>query len=468
MAVRGMTVPPHSADAGPDSPSGGAIVTTAVASAIILGCGIVTGLIAARSLGPTGRGELATITVWATVLLYAGTLGLPEAVAYFSAAGGAARERIWTTGQIASAFLGILITAVGWWLIPVMFSAREDAPVQAMRWYLVLFAVPGCASLCASAWLQGAGLLRAYNISRSSIHVINAAGSLSLFAVGDHSVVHFAAVMLIGNAAGWAIAAAHGPWDRFAAAPASADAARRMFHYGFRVQVGNWSNAASVRLDQLLLSLFAPASALGLYVVAVTYANVLQTIPGSASTVMLPEVVRQHQAGAAGACVERWYRRALWMTVSGAAPFAAASMILVPFLFGDSFRDAVPLVMVLVPATIMLGMNQLLSTAFRGLGRPGVGSKSELIGVVVTVVALVLLLPRYGVFGAAVASLLAYTSSHVYLLRQVRPILGGGPTGLYALNGDDLKALRSALHTARLRVTRAASAPSARTQELVR
>jgi O-antigen/teichoic acid export membrane protein len=154
--------------------------------------------------------------------------------------------------------------------------------------------------------------------------------------------------------------------------------------------------------------------------------------------------------------------------VSGAAPFAAASMILVPFLFGDSFRDAVPLVMVMVPATIMLGMNQLLSTAFRGLGRPGVGSKSELIGVVVTVVALVLLLPRYGVFGAAVASLLAYTSSHVYLLRQVRPILGGGPTGLYALNGDDLKALRSALHTARLRVTRAASAPSARTQELVR
>jgi O-antigen/teichoic acid export membrane protein len=238
-----------------------------------------------------------------------------------------------------------------------------------------------------------------------------------------------------------------------------------MFHYGFRVQVGNWSNTASVRLDQLLLSLFAPASALGLYVVTVTYANVLQTIPGSASTVMLPEIVRQHQAGAAGACVERWYRRALWMTVSGAAPFAAASIVLVPLLFGDAFRDAIPLVMVLIPATIVLGMNQLLSTAFRGLGRPGVGSQSELIGVVVTVVALVLLLPRYGVFGAAAASLLAYTSSHVYLLLQVRPILGGVPKGLYVLNGDDLKALRGSLHKARLRMTRAPSASSARIQE---
>src|SRR5688572_19953845 len=136
MAVRGMRMPPPSNEPGLDSPSGGAIVTTAAATAVILGCGIVSGLIVARSLGPTGRGELATITVWASVLLYAGTLGLPEAVAYFSAAGGPARERVWTTGQIASAFLGVLITAVGWWLIPMMFSAREDAPVQAIRWYL--------------------------------------------------------------------------------------------------------------------------------------------------------------------------------------------------------------------------------------------------------------------------------------------------------------------------------------------
>jgi len=461
-------MPTDSAEPGTVGPSGVAIVTTAAASAVILGCGIVTGLIAARSLGPTGRGELATITVWAGVLLYAGTFGVPEAVAYFSAAERTGRERVWTTGVAIAVFLGGLITVVGWWLIPAMFSAREDAPVAAIRWYLLLFAVPGCASLCASAWLQGAGRLRAYNISRSSIHVINAAGALLLFAAGDRSVVHFAAVLLIGNAAGLAIAVAYGPWDRFAHAPASPDLARRMFHYGFRVQVGNWSNAASVRLDQLLLSLFAPAAALGLYVVAVTCANVLQTVPGSAATVMLPEIVRQQQAGAAGASVERWYRRALWMTLPGAAALAAASMILVPMLFGDAFRDAVPLVMVLIPATVVLGMNQLLATAFRGLGRPGVGSTSELIGMLVTVGALALLLPRYGVFGAAAASLLAYTASHLYLLRQVRPILGGGPRNLFVLNGDDLKALFGALHNARLRLTRATPAPGPRIQEPLR
>jgi enterobacterial common antigen flippase len=466
MAVRGMTSPVEPAEPERSIGSGSAVITTAAASAIILGCGIVTGLIAARSLGPTGRGELATVTVWASVLLYAGTFGLPEAVAYFSAAG-TARERVWTTSQVASAVVGLAITAAGWWLIPAIFSARADAPVDAIRWYLTLFVVPGCASLCASAWLQGTGRLRAYNISRSSIHMINATGTLLLFAAGSRSVLHFAAVMLIGNVAGWVIAAGYGPWNRFSSAPVSGDLLKRLFHYGFRVQIGNWSNAASVRLDQLLLSLLAPASSLGLYVVAVTYSNVLQTIPVSAATVMLPEIVRHQQAGAAGACLARWYRRALWMTVPAAATLAVSSIVLLPLLFGSSFGDAVPLVMVLIPATIVLGMNQLLSTAFRGLGRPGVGSKSELVGVAVTVVALVLLLPRYGVLGAATASLLAYTASHVYLLLQVTPILSDGAKTLYLLNGDDVKAFGDVLHKAHRMVTRAVSAPGTRIQELL-
>jgi len=83
-------------------------------------------------------------------------------------------------------------------------------------------------------------------------------------------------------------------------------------------------------------------------------------------------------------------------------------------------------------------------------------------------VALALLLPRYGVFGAAAASLLAYTSSHLYLLRQVRPILGGGPKNLFLLNGGDVKALLGALHHTRLRLTGSAQAPGARIQETLR
>src|SRR5687768_6054888 len=93
-----------------ESSTGSAIISTVTATAVILGCGLITGLLAARSLGPAGRGELAAITVWANVLLYAGTLGLPEAVAFFAAADRGARARIWTTGQAGAMVLGVAVT----------------------------------------------------------------------------------------------------------------------------------------------------------------------------------------------------------------------------------------------------------------------------------------------------------------------------------------------------------------------
>ena len=445
---------------------GSAVLGTTAATVVIMACNVVTGLIAARSLGPTGRGELTTITVWAVTLLYAGTLGLPEAVAYFAAAERKSRDLVWATGQAAALALGLVVTLIGWWLIPVILANHSVELVDSVRWYLVWFAIPCFGSLCACAWLQGVGSLAAFNLSRASVHAVHAAGMIVLLLAGIESVRPFAAVLLIGNAATWFIAAGFGPLKRALAAPPSPDLAKRMLHYGARVQFGNWASAANVRLDQLLLSLFAPAASLGLYVVAVSYAGVLLMIPVSASMVMLPEVVRQHQAGVARACLERWCRGVLWATCVGGAVIAPLGVVAVPALFGSAFQGAVPLAILLVPATVLLGMNQVLSTAFRGIGRPEIGSTSEVVGVAVTIAALAALLPRYGVYGAAIASFLAYGTSHLYLARKAVIVFESDLKSLYIPTRDDLTALRHACMRAAHRSTRGPSDRPVSAQEL--
>jgi O-antigen/teichoic acid export membrane protein len=182
--------------------------------------------------------------------------------------------------------------------------------------------------------------------------------------------------------------------------------------------------------------------------------------------VMLPEMVERHAAGAARACLERWYRRLLWATVLGAITIGLLGAIIVPFAFGSAFRDAVPLLVVLMPAALMLGMNDILSTAFLGIGRPDITSKGEVVGLVVTVAALSTLLPRYGVLGAALASLLAYGSIHVYLTRQAVVIIGTDLKSLCVPTHDDLAALRRASVRAQQWLARAASKRAVRTHEL--
>jgi antigen flippase len=437
----------------PVEPSRGrALAGTTAATIVIVACGLISGMLTAR-----GRGQLAAIVVWASMLVYAGTLGLPEAVGYFAASNPAGRNRVWITGQAMAVALGLLITVTGWWVVPIAFSSHDTVLAQSIRWYLLFFSIPALGSLCACAWLQSQGAMHAFNISRSAIHIVNTGGIVILFLAGSHSVARFAAVLLIGNAATWILAVALGPSAAAFAAQPSMQLARRILHYGVRVQFGAWSSVANVRLDQLLLAVFAPTASLGVYVVAVSYAGVLQTVPSSAALVMLPDIVRASRLGGADASVEQWYRRVLWTTLVCASVIALSSVWAVPALFGGAFASAVPLMVLLVPAVVILGMNQILSTAFRGIGRPEVGSASEIIGLAVTVPALAILLPRYGIYGAAAASLLAYGATHAYLVRKAAGAFGVGLKSLCVLRREDLVALRELSGQGRQWLTRSAA-----------
>jgi O-antigen/teichoic acid export membrane protein len=188
----------------------------------------------------------------------------------------------------------------------------------------------------------------------------------------------------------------------------------------------------------------ATSDSLGIYVVAVTYASVLLTIPGSAALVMLPRMVNAHRDGTARACLERWYRRMLWVTVAAAGVLAMSSVVMIPALFGSAFAGATRIAVLLAPATVMLGLNQVLSTAFRGIGRPEIASAAEIVGVAATVAGLLLLLPRYGTYGAAGASLIAYSASHVYLARQAVIVFGTDLRSLSLPTHADREALRMA------------------------
>src|SRR5713101_4590346 len=67
------------------SPFGSRILLTAGTNGLSAVLGITTGMLAARLLGPQGRGELAAIQTWPSFIATLAMLGLPEALVYYSA-----------------------------------------------------------------------------------------------------------------------------------------------------------------------------------------------------------------------------------------------------------------------------------------------------------------------------------------------------------------------------------------------
>ena len=70
----------------------------------------------------------------------------------------------------------------------------------------------------------------------------------------------------------------------------------------------------------------------------------------------------------------------------------------------------------LVPAGAVLAWGGIAEEELRGLGRPTIVLIAEAVGAVVTVGTLPVLLHAHGIFGAAVASLLGYSTVAIFLL----------------------------------------------------
>src|SRR5437762_3877248 len=73
----------------------------------------VAGILAARLLGPEGRGELAAAIVWAGIIGVLASMGLPQALTYFTAQQPAAIGQIFVTTLAIWACQSALSLVVG-------------------------------------------------------------------------------------------------------------------------------------------------------------------------------------------------------------------------------------------------------------------------------------------------------------------------------------------------------------------
>ena len=176
----------------------------------------------------------------------------------------------------------------------------------------------------------------------------------------------------------------------------------------------------NTQLDQLVLSQTVPPADLGRYAIAVTLTMLPIPLVSAIGNVAFPRLAAQATVTSATLRLQR-------MAVLGSAGLAAAMLIplaltaywLVPLLFGDAYRGAVPLLWILTPGALFLACGQVVGDLLRGRKRPIFVAWAQGLAAVFTVVLLLVLLPLVGVAGAAIASSVAYGISLATMLRYL-------------------------------------------------
>ena len=372
--------------------------------------GLATGPILARSLGPAGRGELAAVLVPADLLYLGLAFGLPPAAAYLNRVFD--RGTLFATSTLFGLVVGVPLVLCLWSLLPHYYG--NHGPATLFWGYVLLGAAPlsvGGLTALSLIWADGADLR--WNLWRVAPIVVTALMVVALSVTARLTVwTGLAASFAGGFSTTVLLIAVASRWRplRF-----SLEALRSQLSYGARVAVGNVADMMTARLDQALLVVMVPSGDLGLYAVAVTAAGVSSPLASSLSLALFPELRRDDSDEARRRRSARALAAVLVSSTVVAGVLAISGPWLLAWLFGSSFAPAAAPLRLLLLGQIANDATHPLTARLMAANRPGVASQASTIAAILMVAGLGLLVPRFGINGAAAITTLSYLARFCFV-----------------------------------------------------
>jgi O-antigen/teichoic acid export membrane protein len=187
--------------------------------------------------------------------------------------------------------------------------------------------------------------------------------------------------------------------------PKMPDYAVKSLRYGWKANLANVLAYLNYRLDVILVNFFVGPAAAGIYAATLVLADRLWALSQAVSTVTFPRLASLHAfPSKAYALTEQASRCVLVVTVIVSVGVAALAYPMFTLVYGTEFRAGVPALLLLLPGYIVASSARVLANSLAAAGYVGWNAGAAAILVVVNVAANLLLIPRFGITGAAVAS----------------------------------------------------------------
>ena len=415
---------------------GSATAALTVARLVSVGASFLAGVVAARLLTPgsLGLAGVGLAVGWAVAIVANG--GLNIATIYFL--GRRADERPAIVAYVLSLCLGavvlaLILTAAA---APVVGAVVLGPPAVSMLFVgAALLAAATIGYEVTGSLLLGIGRRRAYVIAdllRSvatlglTVAVLSSVRTASAYVLATGLAVvvpTLGALLVVRHVVGRLR-------PRFDAA-----FSREALRLGLAGQVGNVLTFVNLRLDLLLVPALLRLDLAGIYFVATRVSEVVGQVSTASAAMLFPHVAANGKARETST-TERATRLTLLVTFVLAVVLAVAAPMVLGSIFGPAYRVGFAALLILLLGMLPMALTRTLAADLKGRGRPGVVSAATGVGAAVTVIADLVLIPRLGIEGAAVASALAYAVTALVLLGCYRRVTGGRSLALLPCASD--------------------------------
>jgi O-antigen/teichoic acid export membrane protein len=440
-----MTAAPRQARGGPTLLEDALVtIVTRFGLAVLI---FSTDIVLAHLLGPDAKGRFTLVLLFSQFAALVVGWGMDSALGVVAGRDTASARSGFANAVIWSAVVGGFAVVISGWLYGLPTDVRPRGPLAAVipnlsaaQFTYAALAIPGELFFSVGLFaLLGRRRIAAYSAIRVLRRLMLLVGIVGVALVAHLSldvalVINIATLILTAAAIAWSARK-----DGVAGIRPSATLLREELGFGSRVLLGTVAERLQFRADAFIVNAFKGVRQTGVYSVTSGLAETLWYIPNALGTVMFSRAVDPHaDAGRIAAVLTR---TTIAVALVTAVPAFVLGPRLVRLVYGTAFTDAGVALRLILPGIVAYSVVAVLSRYIVGRGRPGIGTFVLLTGLVLNIAANLILVPRFGINGAAASSSISYGLTAVLTLAVFRRLSGRGIAETLIIRGSDLRAL---------------------------
>ncbi len=372
--------------------------------------GILLSILTARSLGPSGKGILTLLNLIIVFSFQFGNLGLNAAVVYYSAKFKKFKNKIFWTNFIFTlciSFFIILIFEIA--LKKIIINRIPNIKIGYIYFIVIYMSIIMyfLKTITVEKILYGIGKIRKMLLTDIILTTVLTGILIYLYIMNKITILNII-LLNLSSLILFTVFLIHNINIKFNI-KFDCKLLIKEIRYGIKAYLSNLSTFINYRADIFLIAYYLNMKSVGIYSIGINITEKIWLIAGAVSQVLFPYISMGKNKSKNVSYTA--FLSKINVYLSGIILIILFFIIpyLINYLWGSKFYDAVNVIRILIPGVTIIVYGKIISSYFAGVGKPQYATFSSIGIMTVNIILNIILIPKLGINGAAIASTISYS-----------------------------------------------------------
>ncbi|MBW7675121.1 MATE family efflux transporter [Chryseobacterium chendengshani] len=190
---------------------------------------------------------------------------------------------------------------------------------------------------------------------------------------------------------------------------------KNMFEYGWKNQLSTFIQFLNYRLSFYFLEHFEGLAAVGIFSIGITFSEAIWTITRSIAVVLYSDVINSKSKEESIIKVKSSLKLSFTLMLIFILGIIVIPAQMYVQIFGREFTNTKYIMLILSPGIFAIAVSDMIGYYFSGIKELKILNVKSLVGLSITIIFSLLLIPRWGIFGACVVTSVSYCLSAAIL-----------------------------------------------------